>query len=60
MLLSEFLEKYENNSEIKQSIILDLEKTKSRFSPEEIQEHSAQIKQLIEYLEQQEREQNEK
>lgn len=54
MIVSEFLEKYQNDSEFKQSVVLDLEKTKSRFSPEEIQEHREQIKQLIEYLEQKE------
>lgn len=54
MIVSEFLEKYQNDSEFKQSVVLDLEKTKSRFSPEEAQEHREQIKQLIEYLEQKE------
>ena len=54
MLVSEFLEKYENDSEFKQSVILDLENTQSRFSQEELQEHREQIKQLIEYLEQKE------
>ena len=54
MLVSEFLEKYENDSEFKQSVILDLENTRSRFSQEELQEHREQIKQLIEYLEQKE------
>lgn len=58
MTVSEFLEKYENDSEFKQSIILDLKNTQSRFNPEELQEHREQIKQLIEYLEQQEKEQN--
>ena len=54
MLVSEFLEKYENDSEFKQSVVLDLENTQSRFSQEELQEHREQIKQLIEYLEQKE------
>ena len=54
MAVSEFLEKIGNDSEFKQSVVLDLENTQSRFSTEEIQEHSEQIKQLIEYLEQNE------
>jgi hypothetical protein len=52
MTVSEFLEKYENDSDFKKSLLLDLEKTKSRFNPEELQEHREQIKQLLEYLEQ--------
>ena len=54
MNVSEFLEKYENDFEFKQSVISDLENTQSRFSQEEIQEHQNQIKKLIEYLEQKE------
>lgn len=56
MTVSEFLEKFQNDSDFKQSVILDLEKTQSRFSQEELQEHREQIKQLLEYLEQQEKE----
>lgn len=54
MNVSEFLEKYENDFEFKQSVISDLENTQSRFSQEDIQEHQKQIKKLIEYLEQKE------
>ena len=59
MTVSEFLEKFQNDSDFKQFIILDLKNTQSRFSTEELQEHREQIKQLIEYLEQQEKETNE-
>lgn len=59
MTVSEFLEKFQNDSDFKQSVILDLENTHSIFSQEELQEHREQIEQLIEYLEQ-EKETNER
>ena len=42
--------------EFDESVILDLQNTQSRFSHEELREHSEQIKQSIEYLEQREKE----
>ena len=54
MTVSEFLEKFRNDCEFKQSVVLDLQNTQSRFSQEEIQEHREQIKQLLEYLERKE------
>lgn len=49
--ISEFLDKFNNNIIFRKSIIDDLNKLKSRFTKEEINEHKEQIKDLIKEFE---------
>lgn len=49
--ISEFLDKFNNNIIFRKSIIDDLNKLKSQFKKEEINEHKEQIKDLIKEFE---------
>lgn len=49
--ISELLDKFNNDITFRKSIIRDLNKLKSKFSKEEINEHRVQIESLITQLE---------